>query len=226
MHLVKATMLMIAALVLVAAPARAGWVQEDTDGTRLLIQDGKVKEVPQEAEEPWTVMDLVAGKVLMVNPEAKVYTTLDMNEFCQMMSRMAARLGQQAKPGGAFKIVNKGPGPKIAGLATVKYEATSGGRLREELWLTSDAPFAKEFDLKLLARFAGCGAGPNDVETQPEYQKLMASGWVLRSVIHEDGETSMDTDVKSLVQRKIPAEEFAPPAGYQQVAPGKVLSTE
>lgn len=226
MRSIKIMILMIAVALLAAAPALAGWVQEGADGTKLFIQDGKVKEVPQEAGEPWMVMDLKAGQVIMVNPEARAYATIDMNQFCQMMARIAARFGRQAGSPAAVSIVDKGPGPKIAGLATVKYEITSGGKLREELWLTREAPFAKEFDLKLLARFVGCGAGPNDVESQPEYQKLMATGWVLRAVTHEDGNAMVDTEVKSLVQKQIPAAEFAPPAGFKQASPQEVMPVD
>lgn len=225
----------IASVVLLSAlftagPALAGWVQEGAEGELLFIQDGKIKQAPQDPDEAWLVMDFKKGEVLAVNPQAKTYARADLEDYCRFMAQIADHFrqvaGAGADAGQPVEVSDQGPGPKVAGFATRRYRVTVGGQLREEVWLSREPSFLGDFQPQLVAKAMGCGAVAGEVESSPEYRRIMASGWVLRSIYHEGGEAEVDTDVKSLRQENLPAGEFGPPADFRQVPLEEALSGE
>ncbi|KMY66324.1 hypothetical protein AAU61_17855 [Desulfocarbo indianensis] len=220
-------------LALVAAPAWAGWVQVEKEGEKLLISQGRIKTVPEDPAEGWTVMDFKKGQILVVNPQDRTYAQATLQQFCQTMqqfvSQMKAMAGKkaEAEPKAVkVEVVKQGSGGKIAGFNCTKYRVLADGRLKEEVWLTTEPEFVKEFDPGLLSKMIGCAAERGEVESSPAYQQLISSGWVLRAITNDNGQPEAETDVISLKKEDISEDEFRVPQGYRQITLDEALKAE
>jgi len=225
--------LALLSLALVAAPVWAGWVQVEKEGEKLLISQGRIKTVPEDPAEGWTVMDFKKGQILVVNPQDRTYAQASLQQFCQtmqqFMSQMKAMTGKKSETepkAVKVEVVKQGPGGKIVGYDCTKYRVLVDGRLKEEVWLTSEPEFVKDFDPGLLSKMIGCAAGRGDVESAPAYQRMISSGWVLRAITHENGQAETETDVISLQKEDIPEDEFKAPQGYRQTTLDEALKAE
>jgi hypothetical protein len=103
----------------------------------------------------------------------------------------------------------------------IKSVVFADGRLYEELWITTDKKLMAEAGgLDKIARFEQCAnqaMGQAAVEAHPDYIAAVASGWLLKSVSHQDGESEALIDVRSIESKKIPESELAIPGDYRRV---------
>jgi hypothetical protein len=202
----------------------------EKDGQRNLISQGRIKTVPQDASEGWTVMDIKKGQILLIDLENKAYALASFDEFCQSMQKLAAKIQnmfskiKQEKKPAKVEVVKAGSGGKIAGYDTVKYKVMVDGNLQEEVWISSGPEFAKELPPDMLAKLMACGAQKDDVEYSAAYQELMASGWVMRSINYEGGQAETDADVVKVTKQDITESEFQIPQGLKKTSMEELIT--
>jgi hypothetical protein len=122
---------------------------------------------------------------------------------------------------------------RIAGYDAVKYEARANGELFQEFWVAPSLNVSSDLDPtryfagqeKLSAGMAG-KSGPlfNALYRDPEYRKLLDSGFILKVVNHHIG-GQFERVATSMRQADVPATEFEVPADYRRVSISDVLST-
>ncbi|MFH7319649.1 DUF4412 domain-containing protein [Desulfurivibrio sp. D14AmB] len=219
-------LLLLVLLLMVPPPAGAGFVQHERGGEVTYVQEGKLKTVPARPDELWLIFDLRADLITMVDPAARRYAQGSSTEYCELVqgmmdaaSSMLGALGlEMAKPAAPVITVRReGAGEKIAGFATTRYQVLQDGQMSEEVWLADDPALMKELaGSGSLARME-CGGDKAALAASAEYARLLGRGWPLRSVTHLGQESYTSLDVIRIEQKKIPAAEFQPPAGYQRV---------
>jgi hypothetical protein len=239
------------------APAAAGYVFVDDSGDQTLLATGRVKMVPKSADAPTVVLDMPRARIWVAHPGARTFWEGTIDEYCASVKGLvgAARAGMEEATKGLspaereqiqalMKAAGAAPPAKlrvvvertadtetIAGWPTRKYRVLADGRLREELWLTSDAGVAREFEVarapQTFGRMMACmldgqptGAG---VEDSAEYRQLYAQGWPLRSVFYGAGGASGGSTVTKAERRDIPEREFATPAGFRRAPFAEVV---
>lgn len=251
--------LAVSALLLLSFPAFGGWVETDPEGNRTLFSDGKIKDAGS-GEGTWNVFDTRTGELLLVDDERKIYTRARIDAFCsaiksaadQAMSRMSpeerrlmeemtgkAEGGKAGAKKPTVSIASLGPGGKVAGFDTEKYQVKVDGKIYEEVWLAPAAPVLKELDASGLQRYqkemSGClehaaplgFPGNGEAEESSEYEALLRRGWVMRNVEFDDGGKPISTtEVGRLEKQEIPPVEFSPPAPYRQVSVDRFLTGE
>jgi hypothetical protein len=209
-----------------ASAAQAGFIQTDSDGSTLYVQNGKLRGDTEDSGDMWSVIDMSKGTIMMVNPEEKSYFEGSIDDYCAgmraMMDSMAQFMGGMMPKPEARKakveVVKAGSGGKIAGYDTTHYKVMVDGALREELWLANDQALLKELgNPQTMAKFSQCAAMEADFEASPQYQGVMKAGWPLKTVSHLDGGTETDSEVESIEKADIPAEKFAAPKGYAKM---------
>ncbi len=215
-----------ALLMGMAFPALAGWVQTERDGTKTLISDGKVKELPAEPDEGWLVMDHRGRKVLVFNPEQNTCSEATFSQYCETIEiltaahqkALAAFEGdEEGHSPPAVEIKKRGSGGKIAGFETTKYQVYADGELYEELWLTTDKAVLSEVgDQSSLQDLFRC-LHESEVEGNPAYFKMMISGWPLKTLSQEAGLMEVYTDVVTLIKTEIPPADLALPPSCRSV---------
>ena len=232
-----------AILIGLGLPAYAGWVEVDKHSGTTYISGGLIKNVPEDGNEMWTIMDVNKGIITMVNPGERSYTVVEPEKFCAQMSSMMgdmmegippeqrAMMEQMMGRGGPKRtpkvaVAKKGNGGRIAGLSTVKYSVTVDGRPYKDIWLATSAPImndvrsfiekAEDFSTKMES-CTRMGSGPQgpDPEAAKEYKDLAEKGWTMKELNRESGE--VETEVIRLEKKSIPASEFRVPSGYRKV---------
>ena len=123
---------------------------------------------------------------------------------------------------GKVQVTKKGPGEEIFGLQTTRYEVSQDGKIKEELWLSSDDALVKECAAvqKILFQFTACTASAGSMVTasfrsSPEYLGLFQSGVLVKSVDHDENSETVGSF--TLSPKNVPADAFALPSGYNEV---------
>ena len=152
-----------------------------------------------------------------------------------MMEQMTGR--NRASKAPKVSVASKGSGGKIAGYDTVKYSVTVDGKPYKDVWVASNASIMKDMRkfmkkvIKMGSEMGDCMQGPlgmgSNPENSKEYLSLMEKGWPMREVRKDgigvqDG-IGVETEVKSLVEKSIPASEFRVPSGYKKVEMRQVM---
>lgn len=209
-----------------ASVAQAGFIQTESDGSTLYVQNGKLRADTEDSGDMWSVIDMSKGTIMMVNPEDKTYFEGSIDDYCAGMRAMMDSMsqfmgGMMPKPEARkvkVEVVKAGPGGKIAGYDTTLYKVMVDGVLREELWLANDQALLKELgNPQIMAKFSRCAAMETDFEASPQYQEITQAGWPLRTVSHLDGGTETDSEVESIEKADIPAAKFVAPTGYAKM---------
>lgn len=248
MKILKGIVFALITTLLFVGPARAGWVEVDKyEGTSYYSDDGKIKIVPLEKGEGWTIVDAKKGTMTMVNPKGRSYAKHSTEEFCEFMSAITegwspetrAMVEQADKERAARKppkvsVRKVGSGGVIAGYKTIKYSVTVEGKphLDEDVWIATEGSIIKDL-MKRMKKFEkmgekmeeemeSCGAGSGEFrpEDSPQYKKLILKGWLMKSVRKNVGwgDPEVVKEVVKLEKRKIPASEFQPPRGYKKIS--------
>lgn len=230
----KTSMIGILALAIIIGASftcRAGYIQKEREGSTVLIENGKLKVLPEETGQTWLIIELNNDRMIMGDPMSKRYGQASFEEYCRTMEQMMERMleamagfmggsdtgaDQEEKPV-QVKVVKDGPGGDIAGFKTTKYKIFENKELSEEIWLTDDSALLKELGSLKKIGFLECGGEPSALTSSEEYKKLLSSGWPLKSISYSDGMADVDTDVISMEEKNIPDEEFQIPGGYQKV---------
>ncbi len=189
------------------------WV---ADSGRRLYWDGTVEEYCQVIRGSMASVEKQMAEQLKDMPPAQR----------EQVEKMMKQMGRGGAAGAA------GPPPRvtvertaetetIATLPTRKYRVLVNGKLYEELWLTTDAAFLRELELKrapdTFGRMMSCtaGMGGERVEASAEYRQLFGQGWPLKAVYHGEGGGPGRALVTRVEQREIPERDFTPPTGFR-----------
>ena len=242
MILRKWSVLMAIALVLwLVIPADAGFVMVDENGDTTLISKGRIKNT---SEGLVWILNGNSDEMIFINNEQKTYSNGKTDEYCNSLSAMFDQImkgipeeqrmmmdknKQSSKKD--VSIVKSGDGGNVAGYKTVKYKVLVGGELFKEIWQSSDSSLMKEYKplIPLLKKFNSCMNSMEmefSPETTPEYQKLWEAGIELKSVRHELGNSSAETNVVQLNEKTIPESEFKTPLGYKQISFAEMVTSQ
>lgn len=220
-------LLLVVALLLAPAAGWGGFVQHEKGGEIIYVQEGKIRSLPDQPDEIWMIFDLKGDQMTMVDPESRRYAQGSSAEYCELVAKMmdmassmlgvmGMEMGQQQAA--EITVRREGPGERIAGFATTRYQVLQDGQLAEEVWLADDPELMRELaGAGNLSRME-CGGDKANLAASAEYAKLMGRGWPLRSVTHLGGDSYTSLDVVRIEKKKIPAADFQPPSGYRRVA--------
>jgi hypothetical protein len=235
-----------ATLILVAAlPARAGFRVEEVDPefpddvTTTLFQGGRAR-VDGALEGLSVIVDLKSQEGWLIDAATKRYAHGKIADLAAQIStyeesqaaevtRGAQGQAPAARPSAPLAVTVKdlGPGERLQGYETRRYQVLVGGDVVEELWLAPKLEIAREVDLaafaaatqKMLGGGAGVGQGYEESEA---YRTLRAGGYPLRQVLYFVGEKST-LEVRSVAAQELSAAEFEVPKGFAKVGYTELL---
>ena len=219
-------------MMFAASAANAGWALVESNGDETVISKGMMKSVWENGS---VIFDSSKEKIYFIDDRRKTLAEGTVDELCDgitgMMESMMASIPEEQRAmmkqmmggaGGETSVVKTGPGEKIAGFDTTRYEVSHGGEPYETLWLTDDASLKKEFMglMLMLMKFSSCtsdasGMGAASPESSPEYLKLFESGMIVKSIEHGGAGEASYTSVIS--PRDVPASAFKIPTDYKKV---------
>ncbi len=178
-----------------------------------------------------TIIRIDEGRIIMINREAKTYSSVTLQELNQMLEKTAAETARtdeqkeevremMGQAMDSFSVTKVGPGEAVAGYETEKYAVK--GMMQMEIWA---APALKVPDgyyeaLKMSVR-------PNPMfdvrRLYDEFRKI--NGMTMKTVATVklmDMEIETETVVTSVDKKPIPASTFEVPEGYKQI-PAAIL---
>ena len=224
----------LAGLVLSAPFAHAGWVMTRSNGDETLISNGMMKSTWENGS---IIIDANKSMLHFIDDRRKLLASGTIDELCESMNQALESMMKNVPPeqremmkkmmnkntAGKTEVVKKGPGGKIAGFETTRYEVSQNGVLCEEVWLSSDDSLLKECQgaMQALLKFSSCMdtaasmGGEASYESSPEYLALFDSAMMVKYVQHQKNEAAADISVLSA--RDIPSSAFDLPAGYEKV---------
>jgi hypothetical protein len=232
-----------------AAPAFAGFRIEEIDlefpkeVSVHWFQGGKAR-VDGALEGLTVIVDVKNGEGWLVDSASKRYAGGKIDNLADILRRVEASLDHDEKPGdaaGAAKeteparplavvVKDLGPGERLQGYDTHRFQVLVEGEVLEELWLAPKIQVGSEIDVvafsvamqKMLGGGAGLNQGYEETET---YRNLRAGGYPLRQILFFVGEKST-LEVTSVTVKEFPAADFAVPKGYTKVGYAELLIGE
>jgi len=203
-------LLMIVAVLGLTNPSYAGVVVTDTEGSVIMIQDGKVKHSGGGQEKGSLILYPAKNMVIIVNDRDKTYIQTTPDEFCnaikakmhEMMEaippaqrRMMEEMGMGRTHKVKIRVEEAGNGGSIAGYNTVKYNVYKNDELFQEIWIAKGTPVEREIrDIKdivvLSKKVEECAKGMGVMNehmpllSSKEYQRIFEKGWVMKRVTH------------------------------------------
>ncbi|MCF8086119.1 MAG: DUF4412 domain-containing protein [Desulfohalobiaceae bacterium] len=219
------------------------------NGTRTLVSQGILKSIPADLDDNQMILDLRKGTIIVLDQQKMTASQGTVDEYCTAMQKIAGMMTQrmQQMKGKAMsdmpdspypdqsleqqvRVEKLGPGGDIAGYATQKYEVYVNDELIEEVWSSKDEELLGELgEVDAMIRFQACASqmmGGNSVESDPKYKRMLQSGWMLKSIEHEDGYAEVIVEVQRIEQKSIPSSEFEIPAGYTRMSLGQLFGME
>ena len=238
-------------LTLAFGAAHAGVVITDKDGSTVSISGGVLREADAEAAEV-SVYDPALGTVLLMNTEERTFSEGSVEQLCSdlaaamkkvqedmtdeekaMMDRFVAEGSSRGSPD--VVVTRLGDGGLVAGLATTRYRVLVEGEPYQELWLTNDISIMgelKAYDrlLALIGRLGECtmsamtgGQGTVQApESTTAYRQMLGSGYPLRILSFEDGE-SVESVAARFEKRDLQPSVFSAPNGFARKSFGEML---
>jgi len=136
---------------------------------------------------------------------------------------MYAKPDQSAIDSVKIEVRVPGDSEDIVGFGSSKYEIYIGGKLREQMWISSLIPVNKDLDTKKFASFMR--------EIQPSingeylykcsdaYLELWKKGFPMRTIDEDD----IQVEVIKVEETQIPTSEFSLAAGFKEVSLGEII---
>jgi hypothetical protein len=240
-------LVLLAFVLIFATSAFAGWELKDTRGGVTLLSGAKLKTVSFRGE---TMMyDADPKLITHVNQSQGKYAIGTAKEYCRVFEKMQKdameNVTEEQKKSienyrkdlskkKTIKVFPVGKGGLIAGYKTTKYSVTVDGKLYEEIYIASEAPFFKgkrvkdllemfrDFSDCMSERMSNMGMEVIAPSLTKDYQAMMKKGWVMKTVEHEAvqyGGQPQDREVISKIsKRSIADSEFSPPKGFEKIS--------
>ncbi len=178
-----------------------------------------------------TIIRVDEGRIIMINREARTYSSVTVQELNQMLEKTAAETAQTDEQREAvrkmmgevldsFSVSKLGPGEPVAGYKTEKYLVK--GMMEMEIWAAPDIKVPDYYyeALKMSVR-------PNPLfdvrKLYDEFKKI--NGMTMKTVATMklmNMEIETETVVTSVERKPIPASTFEIPADFKQV-PANIL---
>jgi len=220
-----------AILVAIAPSAHAGWVLTQADGMEVLISNGMMKGTFPNGS---MLFDANKNIFYFIDDQRKVIASGTVDDFCEGMTQTIDSMLENVPPeqremvkqmmknqAGDIELVDKGPGEKILGFSTTRYEARDNGTLRAEVWVTQDESLVKELQVgvQALVKLTSCMqeigfGGSVSYQGAPAYQAIFETAVPLKTIEYDEKGNEVGATILS--KRDIPAETFALPAGYNK----------
>lgn len=223
---------------------------------KIYVSNNKIK-VAGEGEAMVAVFDLNNGDMIQIDNQGKRYVVAKPEEYFKAIQdvtvKMKAEIQKQLSqlpPEQRSKVEEmmksqgltppgENPDPKkltlketnksetIAGYKSQKFEVYENGELGEEIWVSNDAAFRKEFDLQKMANYIrelreiSENAGGNSAswdENEEVFKQIYESGFPMRSIDHSISNATYIEEIVNVTKANIPDKEFQPPADYKKVS--------
>ena len=223
---------------------------ERVSGT-IYIQENKMKFFDEEGQF-FAIFDLNTGEMIQVDNLSRTYSTTQAEDYFsyyrQYALRMEAAMRQQlselppnkreqaeammrrqgiALPGGdkSSNITTKKTedSKKIAGYESMKYEIYSGGRLEEEIWITSDSRFQEELDMEKMTKYLSelraidHSLGGNGASDANAYVEVFSTGFPMKTIDYPVYGNEIIEQTVKVSKKDIDSSEFTAPLGYRKV---------
>ncbi|MEE9252909.1 MAG: DUF4412 domain-containing protein [Thermodesulfobacteriota bacterium] len=217
---------------------------------RILMSENKLK-FDEQGGGVKTIFNLNTGEIIYVDVAGKTYTQVRLVDFVKYMKERTGKIGKeleaqlsqlppekraqieemmkaqgQSLPGSEFqpmniKVKDTGVTDTIAGYKAQKFEIYEDGKLHEELWISREDVFKKEFDMKKLSGFfkdfRRLGTGRPQTEGDKMLDDVYGSGFPLKTVTHMPMGGVMVEEVSKITKAGLAESEFLPPKGYRRV---------
>ncbi len=220
----------------------------------IYIQENKIKFFDEEGQFA-AIFDLDTGEVIQIDNLSQTYSSTQADDYFtyykQYASKMEAAMRKQlselppnkraqaedmmkrkgidlpGNSGGPVTITYKNTGDtkKIAGCESVKYEIFADGRLKEEIWTTSDARFQEEIDMVKMTRYLSelraiehsLGGNGASGGTEKAYAEVFSSGFPMKTVDYPVYGNEIVEQTIKVKKEKIDRDEFMAPTSYRKV---------
>ncbi|HSE84030.1 MAG TPA: DUF4412 domain-containing protein [Thermodesulfobacteriota bacterium] len=222
---------------------------------KIYVSNNKIK-VAGEGEAVVAVFDLNSGDMIQIDNQGKRYVVAKPEEYFKAIQDITVKMKaeiqkqlsqlppeQRAKVEEMMKAQGltppgENPDPKkltlketnksetIAGYKSQKFEVYENGTLGEEIWVSNDATFRKEFDLQKMANYIrelreiseNAGGNSNSwSENEKVFKQIYESGFPMRSIDYSVANATYIEEIVNITKADIPDKEFQPPAGYKKV---------
>lgn len=239
----------VVALALAAAsPAQAGFrvVEVDPEFPEDIItswfQGGRAR-VEGALEGLALIVDVGAGEGWLVDTAARRYAGGKVADLAAEVRKFeesqaggapfsgAGDAGATPRPDARHDVQIKdlGPGERLQGYDTHRFQVLVDGEVLEDLWLAPKLEVAAEIDLAgfdaVVQQMIGGGAGGQGYEQSEVYRALRAGGYPLRQVLFFVGEKST-LEVTSVTVQEFAASDFAVPEGFSRIGYVELLFGE
>lgn len=222
---------------------------------KIYISNNRIK-VAGEGEQMVAVFDLNSGDMIQIDNQGKRYVVAKPEEYFKAIQDITVKMKaeiqkqlsqlppeQRAKVEEMMKAQGltppgENPDPKkltlketnkteaIAGYKSQKFEVYENGELGEEIWVSNDAAFRKEFDLQKMANYIrelreiSENAGGNNAswsENEKVFKQIYESGFPMRSIDYSVSNAAYIEEIVNVTKANIPDKEFQPPNDYKKV---------
>jgi len=228
-----------------ASAAFAGWRIQEVDpefpeeAMTYWFQGGKAR-VEGALEGLVILIDVKAQTGWLVEEGARRYAGGKIDELAEQLSDLENEglpedeellddEDDEMSPG-KVEVKAMGPGERLLGYETSRYQVIVDGELLEELWVAPKVAVEGEVDPGAFASamqlMLGGGTGLDQgYEQDPAYVKVRSAGYPLRQVLYFVGEKSV-LDVTAVEQKTFPDATFAVPSGLAKTGYVELLVGE
>jgi len=231
----------MAAVFILVAPVNAGWVMLELDGNLTMISNGRLKGMSGEAS--WIFYG-PKNEMIFIKDSQKTYYRGTVDDYCasttaiyekmleDMPEEQRKKIAKENEPAAhKVAVVKTDDGATIAGFKTVKYRVLLDGKLFEEVWLTGDSGLMNDYKplIPMLQKFNFCmssmriGFRP---DKSPDYQKLLETGFQLKSVKYGVGIPKPVTEVAKLEKTDLPDKQFEMPSDYRKHSIAQMMQSQ
>lgn len=218
---------------------QVGYQQGSNDKQKvtIYIQGDKFKQVENGGPfSPAVIFDLNSGDIMFVNDEKKLYIILNRDEYLKYIESVISENKDVSIASRNITLKKTDETAAIAGYSSRKYEIFDNEKLQSEYWVSSDAGFSEELDMKKMSKLmnevkrisqnVGGSASISDNEYKI-FQEIYEDGYPMKTVYHSpDGDKVFVEEIVTVRKQDIPTSEFQPPAGYEKITYQDILKQQ
>ncbi len=218
---------------------QVGYQQGSNDKQKvtIYIQGDKFKQVENGGPfSPAVIFDLNSGDIMFVNDEKKLYIILNRDEYLKYIESVISENKDVSIASRNITLKKTDETAAIAGYSSRKYEIFDNDKLQSEYWVSSDAGFSEELDMKKMSKLmnevkrisqnVGGSASISDNEYKI-FQEIYEDGYPMKTVYHSpDSDKVFVEEIVTVKKQDIPPSEFQPPAGYEKITYQDILKQQ
>jgi hypothetical protein len=209
----------------------------DKQKVTIYIQGDKFKQVENGGPfSPAVIFDLNSGDIMFVNDEKKLYIILNRDEYLKYIESVISENKDVSIASRNITLKKTDETAAIAGYSSRKYEIFDNDKLQSEYWVSSDAGFSEELDMKKMSKLmnevkrisqnVGGSASISDDEFKI-FKEINESGYTMKAIYHSfDSDKVFVEEIVTVKKQDIPPSEFQPPAGYEKITYQDILKQQ